>query len=1045
MSLIAHYPLNGDTLDYSGNNNNMTNSGATIDTSGKIGRCYNFDGANRFMASNNQVKPYNLTLAVWVYPTIFEGLEGIITLHDYNGDVNPSGIGLNLVNGKVSSSAGYINNSRDYNSRLSVNTLPLNIWSHILLTFDYNTRKMVYYINGVFDSEFILSEVRITSMNINLSTWSVNYHADYDFIGKLNDVRVYDHVLSVKEIKEISKAKVLHYSFNDYQEPTTNVLPNDKALLISYIDHGGTHATDTNFKLFGNNTLKNTSNPAQDWNGVYITGMSSLLTVGETYTYSFYIYFLEANTTITYFGYGAPYFTGVQGQWNRVTTTFVATSQDHFYVCLQSSLNLPVTTYYLANIQIEKKSYATPFTLGSRSSIVTDISSYGNNATLIETTTPKFVVDNGKLGSGGYYFKGVNECIKVNTLGITTPLTGFTKCTISFWRKNDSTITSWLPFTGLDQNGGVYLMACDSGTGNFYHNSSGVNLIIYKDGVNSGTNVSPFTDQLWHHYVIKDVDLSLWTMFKISGYSGVWNCEGTFDDIRIYNTSFSDADVLELYQTRAQLDNSGNLFINEVSTNGFKPSLIDYSQWVIDSYNSQGSSVVGGNFYSNGVAGENKIIVKANPIGENDVVWATLGNDTESNADGGWDGDHVPIDKNRRYRLSVWVRRENVGNGNIYFGTQNVCDLGSTTINGNPYFLAFGSGFGEVINGWVLMVGYIHPLSYSGGSDSTNGIYSVNGTRITGATDYRWGSTSTTSNLRTYLYYSTATTERQYWYRPRFDLVDGNEPSISQLLSCLEHRPLINSSNVYDFNKYQITGGGVAKYNNISELGITDALVGFWKLNGDAKDYSGNGNNGVVNGTTITNGSKKLAYNFNGTSDFIKINTTYFYKNLYDEITVSCWINPSRLGGQYQSIIVNRDNTKYNWMLFQHTTDGSIQFHGVNQNKSTYIPTVGTWTHIVATVTSSQVYTLYANGVVVQTVTGYDYERSTGIPTAVFIGNFGDVYEFYQGKISDARIYNRALSEKEAIIQYKYGLPTTGMQLSSDGTLFLNNEINENI
>lgn len=43
MSLIAWYPLNGDTKDYSGNNFHLTNNGATVDTSGKIGSCYRFN------------------------------------------------------------------------------------------------------------------------------------------------------------------------------------------------------------------------------------------------------------------------------------------------------------------------------------------------------------------------------------------------------------------------------------------------------------------------------------------------------------------------------------------------------------------------------------------------------------------------------------------------------------------------------------------------------------------------------------------------------------------------------------------------------------------------------------------------------------------------------------------------------------------------------------------------------------------------------------------------------------------------------------------
>ena len=150
-------------------------------------------------------------------------------------------------------------------------------------------------------------------------------------------------------------------------EPTVNVLPSSNVLLTSYNDHGGAHVTDTGFTLFGNATLRNTSNPSQDWNGVYLTGLSSILTPGVTYTYSFYIYFTSDNTTISYFGYGAPGYTGVKGQWNRVSTTFTATTQDYFYVTLQYSNGQPVSTYYLANLQIEQKSNPTQFVNGTRS------------------------------------------------------------------------------------------------------------------------------------------------------------------------------------------------------------------------------------------------------------------------------------------------------------------------------------------------------------------------------------------------------------------------------------------------------------------------------------------------------------------------------------------------------------------------------------------------------------------------------------------------------------------------------------------------------
>ena len=47
----------------------------------------------------------------------------------------------------------------------------------------------------------------------------------------------------------------------------------------------------------------------------------------------------------------------------------------------------------------------------------------------------------------------------------------------------------------------------------------------------------------------------------------------------------------------------------------------------------------------------------------------------------------------------------------------------------------------------------------------------------------------------------------------------------------------------------------------------TNGLVGYWPFNGNANDESGNGNNGTVNGATLTadrNGNLNKAYNFGG-------------------------------------------------------------------------------------------------------------------------------------------------------------------------------------
>ena len=49
----------------------------------------------------------------------------------------------------------------------------------------------------------------------------------------------------------------------------------------------------------------------------------------------------------------------------------------------------------------------------------------------------------------------------------------------------------------------------------------------------------------------------------------------------------------------------------------------------------------------------------------------------------------------------------------------------------------------------------------------------------------------------------------------------------------------------------------------------TNGLVGWWGFNGNANDESGNGNNGTVNGPTLTNdrfGNPNSAYDFDGST-----------------------------------------------------------------------------------------------------------------------------------------------------------------------------------
>jgi hypothetical protein len=173
----------------------------------------------------------------------------------------------------------------------------------------------------------------------------------------------------------------------------------------------------------------------------------------------------------------------------------------------------------------------------------------------------------------------------------------------------------------------------------------------------------------------------------------------------------------------------------------------------------------------------------------------------------------------------------------------------------------------------------------------------------------------------------------------------------------------------------------------------------------------------ILDVANVTFNSSNSMY-FDGSNDQIVIQNSKFNRSNGQELTVEVVMKPLRLGGTYQDIVINRSNALYNWMLYQHTDDGSIQMHGSSQNKSNYIPTIGQYIHVVATITSGQVSTLYVNGTVVQTVTGFSYNLQG--PSYLCIGALGEAKgEPYYGEIPVVKVHNIALTATEVQQNYK--------------------------
>ena len=248
-----------------------------------------------------------------------------------------------------------------------------------------------------------------------------------------------------------------------------------------------------------------------------------------------------------------------------------------------------------------------------------------------------------------------------------------------------------------------------------------------------------------------------------------------------------------------KLENNGilrHLSYQESNKADKSSRLLNYEDdWEIGTSGSQGS------FRQNGSTDENQIILGEDPFGNKVPVWY-ITPDSTSGPDGGWNASYND-DPSHKIRMSLFVKRTGDTSGSTYFG----CDNGGNTLNlsgssnGNPYF--WSGDLPHHDGRWYLMVGVVHPNSYTGGDTGVAGVYDMSGNRVINATEYKWG-TGTRQEMRAYLYYCTNTSNRQYFAYPRVDVIDGSEPSIKEIVNGVDYLEYISNSAQVRQRKYDL-------------------------------------------------------------------------------------------------------------------------------------------------------------------------------------------------------------------------------------------------
>lgn len=196
------------------------------------------------------------------------------------------------------------------------------------------------------------------------------------------------------------------------------------------------------------------------------------------------------------------------------------------------------------------------------------------------------------------------------------------------------------------------------------------------------------------------------------------------------------------------------------------------------------------------------------PYGESATVWDSFASTGLTSHRGGWlsDKDYTPINITKTYRMSLWIKRMENCASTIYYGftasNSSKVDVASTKLSDgsdgtNCYAIALAPASDYFPNDeWKLAVFFVKdsasPTGVTYTRSAETGLYTTGGTYTALGNDYRWKSDAAYFLNRMFSPFATAPFTAnghfQYVY-PRFDLVDGTEPPIRQLLGLSIGRP----------------------------------------------------------------------------------------------------------------------------------------------------------------------------------------------------------------------------------------------------------------
>lgn len=589
----------GTTKNYGLTNMDVVDYGTSVYDQGKLGKCRSFVGNGYLQLSNTFgiESGKDFSCCYWIKEISNNILSKFRVVYQCG----------NLI-------IGHYGNKFDIYS-ITGNTLDLAYvcdtteWVHCCMTYQSSNNTVTIYINGVKCSTS--QPKNLTGLSGTTALIGKRSSETYLFEGYLNDFRIYNTCLSPRQIKEISKGLICHYSLGEIDGKIggRNLIKNGKGNVKAGFFKKIPTVTDE----YGEFTLKSKKTYASiSLSEGFVYGCRDYI-VGEKYTWSYDIMYTAWNfptgSNRGEFWMGQRYINAPSGEtatgtwrgvtkhnlpvvgqngcelnkWYHVKQTVTIPQQASSNVGQQgiisfynSNANVEASfTARIKNVKFEKSSTATSWTPAPEDdasfydNIIYDTSGYCNNGSVTDSTCPTWSSDTPRY-KGSYVFNG-------NKQVIDTP---------NVFHQEDITISFW--FKRLkDTNTRQFLFTIWEG---FSCELTADDIPLFRIATDVSHAVDALSDKKitvndgWTHfcgvykngeyskiYINGQLKKSVSSASKIywnihSSKIGIYNSLNTYyngqiSDVRIYATALSDSDILELYQSSASVDNNGNLML----------------------------------------------------------------------------------------------------------------------------------------------------------------------------------------------------------------------------------------------------------------------------------------------------------------------------------------------------------------------------------------------------------------------------------------------------------------------------------------------------